>query len=114
MNNKERELYRLLDIAIQCCAITNEDGSYSITKEDILGKTRIENVVMTRCVLISLILRSGYSITTVAKFLNRTIPAIRYLEKLSNTLSKTSRAYKIAINEAFIKTEKDKEKESKD
>jgi hypothetical protein len=114
MNNKERELYRLLDIAIQCCATTNLDGSHSITKEDILGKTRIENVVMTRCVLIRLILHSGYSITTAAKLLNRTVPAIRYLEKLSNDFSKTSRAYRIAVDEAFIKLEKDKEKESKD
>jgi len=113
MNNKESELYRLLDIAIQCCATTNKDGSYSITKEDILGKTRVENVVMTRCVLICLILHSGYSITTAAKFLNRTIPAIRYLEKLSDNLFKTSRAYRIAMAEATIEVEKEKEEENK-
>lgn len=113
MNNKESEVYRLLDIAIQCCATTNQDGSYSINQEDILSKNRTENIVMTRCVFICLLLHSDYSYSTVATTLNRTIPAIRHLVKISDSFFKTSRAYRIAMAEATIQVEKDKEEENK-
>lgn len=75
MNNKESEAYRLLDISIQCCSTTNKDGSSSINKEDVLGKNRTENVIMTHCVFINLLLHSGYSYSTIANILNKTIPA---------------------------------------
>ena len=106
MNNKESELHRIIDIAVKCCATQIDDkGTMSLTKEDVLGKNRTENVVMTRCILVCLILHEGYSISTIAQLLNRTIPAIRHLEKLSNTFFKTSRAYRIAIAEAVVMLE---------
>lgn len=52
MNDKERELWRVIDNVIKCCAMTNEDGSLSITKEDVLGKSKEENLVMTRCMVV--------------------------------------------------------------
>lgn len=104
MNNKQKELHRLVDIAVECCATEIDDaGTLSVTKEDVLGKNRTENVVMTRCVLICLILHQGYSIETCAKLLDRTKPAIRHLEKLSDNYFKTSRAYRIAMAEATLK-----------
>ena len=103
MNNKEKELYRLVDIAVNCCATKIDDsGTMSVTKEDVLGKSRCENVVMTRCVLLCLILHSGYSYTTAAQLLHRTVPAMRHLEILSDNYFKTSRAYRIAMAEATI------------
>lgn len=112
MNNKESEAYRLLDISIQCCSTTNKDGSSSINKEDVLGKNRTENVIMTRCVFINLLLHSGYSYSTIANILNKTIPAIRHLVKVSNSFFKLSRAYRIAIKEAYNQINKNKEEEN--
>lgn len=112
MNNKESEAYRLLDISIQCCSTTNKDGSSSINKEDVLGKNRTENVIMTRCVFINLLLHSGYSYLTIANLLNKTIPAIRHLVKVSNNFFKSSRAYRIAIKEAYNQINKNKEEEN--
>lgn len=36
MNDKEKELWRVIDNVIKCCAITNPDGTLSITREDVL------------------------------------------------------------------------------
>ena len=52
MNDKEKELWRVIDNVIKCCAITNPDGTLSITREEVLGKSRAENLVMTRCMLV--------------------------------------------------------------
>ena len=38
MNDKEKEMYRVIDNVIKCCAIELPDGTFSITKEDVLGK----------------------------------------------------------------------------
>ena len=103
MNNKEKELYRLADIAVECCALEiDENGTKSITREEVLGKSRKENVVMTRCILLCLILHSGYSITTAAQFLARTEAAVRHMEQISDQYFKTSRAYRIAMAEATL------------
>ena len=40
MNDKEKELWRVIDNVIKCCAITNIDGTLSITREEVLGKSR--------------------------------------------------------------------------
>ena len=37
MNDKEKELWRVIDNVIKCCAITNPDGTLSITREEVLG-----------------------------------------------------------------------------
>lgn len=104
MNNKEIELNRIVEIVTECCATkVNDDGDMSLYKEDILGKSRSENVVMTRCILVQQLLSAGYSITTCSQLLNRTIPAIRHLNKLGYEYLKSSRAYRIANAEATLR-----------
>lgn len=73
MNDKEKVLYGIVDCVIKCCATEIGEGVYSVTREDVLGKSRAENVVMTRCVLASQIVHAGYSVTTVAQLLGRTV-----------------------------------------
>ena len=83
MNDKEKELWRIIDNVIKCCAITTLDGTLSITREEVLGKSRSENLVMTRCMVVEQMLHAGFSITTTAKVLNRTVQAVRHLQKLA-------------------------------
>ena len=52
MNDKEKELWRVIDNVIKCCAIELPSGELSITREDVLGKSRAENLVMTRCMVV--------------------------------------------------------------
>nr|DAG90085.1 MAG TPA: hypothetical protein [Crassvirales sp.] len=52
MNKKEELIWRVIDNVISCCAITRIDGAKSITREDVVGKSREENVVLTRCLVV--------------------------------------------------------------
>ena len=108
MNNKETELYRIVDYVVSCCATQVDDkGTMSVTREDVLGKSgmmaRAENIVMTRCILVAQIVGAGYSTTTAAMLLHRTPHAIRHLLEVGSQYEKTSRAYRIANAEATLK-----------
>lgn len=104
MNNKECVLCKIIDIVVSCCATPiDENGTMSVTKDEVLGKSRSENAVMTRCVLVSQIIGAGYSTTTVANLLHRTPHAIRHILDTGYKYQETSRAYQIAHAEATLK-----------
>ena len=98
MNKKQEYLNKILDVCVKCCGYVL-NGKLSITKEDILGKNRNENVVMTRCIAVSMLLQAGFSITTCSEFMSRTAPAIRHMIQLDRHLSSTSKVYRIASRE---------------
>lgn len=99
MNKKQEYLNKILDVCVKCCGYAL-NGKLSITKEDILGKNRNENVVMARCIAIAMMIQAGFSITTCAGLMNRTNPAIRHMIQLDRQLSQTSRVYRIANRQA--------------
>lgn len=74
MNDKEKELWRVIDNVIKCCAITNPDGTLSITREEVLGKSRAENLVMARCMVVEQMTHAGFSTTTIAQVLKQLNP----------------------------------------
>lgn len=92
MNEKEKELRRIVKTVVKCCG--TEDGR--VTIEDVLGKTRTENVVMTRCILAVEIIRQGYSVTTAAWIMGRTVQAVRQMLANDAKYERVSRAYRIA------------------
>lgn len=102
MNDKEKELWRVIDNVIKCCAITTLDGTLSITREEVLGKSRAENLVMARCMVVEQMIHAGFSVTTIAQILNRTAQAIRHLEKFAFNYLKTSRVYRLATAQATL------------
>lgn len=102
MNDKEKELWRVIDNVIECCAITNTDGTLSITRKEVLGKSRAENLVMTRCMVVEQMIHAGFSVTTTAQVLNRTVQAVRHLKKLAFNYLKTSRVYRLATAQATL------------
>lgn len=104
MNNKELELYRIVDYVVDCCATqVDNTGRMSVTREDVLGKSRAENVVMTRSILVNQLVSAGFSTTTAAQLLKRTTHAIRHLLEVGHQYEQTSRAYRIANAEATLK-----------
>ena len=60
MNDKEKELWRVIDNVIKCCAIELPDGKLSITREDVLGKSRAENLVMARWGIYRIIVKERF------------------------------------------------------
>lgn len=102
MNKKEELIWKVIDNVISCCAVTRIDGVKSISREDVVGKSREENVVITRCLVVEQMVHAGFTISTIAFILNRTIQATRHLLKLSADYYETSRAFRLATSEATL------------
>lgn len=66
MNKKEELIWRVIDNVINCCAVTRIDGAKSITREDVVGKSREENVVLTRCLVVEQMVHAEFTISTIA------------------------------------------------
>ena len=47
-NNKENAMNKVIDIVVDCCATDLGNGRKSLTREDVLGKRKDENICMTR------------------------------------------------------------------
>lgn len=101
MNNKQKLFNKILDIVVNCCS-TDIDGSgrQLVTREDVLGRNRSENVTMTRAILIGQMLAAGFTITSAAALLSRTPHAIRHLVDVGYDYMQTSHAYRTANDEA--------------
>lgn len=102
MNKKEELIWRVIDNLINCYAVTRIDGAKSITREDVVGKSREENVVLTRCLVVEQMVHAGFTISTIAFILNRTVQAIRHLLKMSNDYYESSRAFRLSTSEATL------------
>lgn len=102
MNKKEQLIWSIIDNVISCCAITRADGTRSITRDDIVSKSREENVVMARALVIEQMVHAGFTITSIACILNRTVQATRHLFKMSTEFYQTSRAFRLATSEATL------------
>ena len=74
MNKKEELIWRVIDNVISCCAVTRIDGAKSITREDVVGKFREENVVLTRCLVVEQMVHAGFTISTIADYLGSSVP----------------------------------------
>ncbi len=102
MNDKERELWRVIDNVVKCCAVTKPDGCPNITREDVIGKSRAENIVMCRCMVVEQMIHAGFSITTISEILGRTVPAVRHLGKMAYSYLNSSRVYRLATAQATL------------
>lgn len=102
MNKKEELIWKIIDNVISCCAVTRIDGAKSITREDVVGKSREENVVLTRCLVVEQMVHAGFTISTIAFILNRTVQATRHLLKMSNDYYESSRAFRLTTSEATL------------
>lgn len=102
MNKKEQLIWSIIDNVISCCAITRADGTRSITREDLVSKSREENVVMARALVVEQMVHAGFTITSIACILNRTVQATRHLFKMSIEFYQTSRAFRLATSEATL------------
>ena len=102
MNKKEQLIWSIIDNVISYCAITKVDGTHSITREAIVIKSREENVVMARALVVEQMIHAGFTISSIACILNRTVQATRHLFKMSTEFYQTSRAFRLATSEATL------------
>lgn len=99
MNNKEKELRRIVDAVVDCCATTDENGRPDMDVAAVLSKKKTENLVLTRCILVAAIVKQGYSVGTVARLLGRSVHAVRQMIASDTRYQALSRAYRIARKE---------------
>ena len=66
MNDKEKLFYHVVEVAARCCSYTLKDGRQSITVADVLGKSRRENVQLTRNIAVGLLVALGFTVSTCA------------------------------------------------
>ena len=95
MNEIEKEICRVVDVVIECCA-TNNENAISITKEEILGKSKKENANFARTMLAHFLHKDGFSVTTLAFMFNRSQQSVRNLIVSHDAYIKQSNAYRIA------------------
>ena len=55
-NNKDNAMNKVIDIVVDCCATDLGNGRKSLTREDVLGKRKDENICMTRTILVNQLL----------------------------------------------------------
>lgn len=102
MNKKEELIWKVVDNVISCCCVTKADGTKSITREDIISKSREENIVMARCLVVEQMVHAGFTIATIGFIIDRTVQAVRHMLKMSTLYYETSRAYRLATSEATL------------
>ena len=71
MNEKDFELDRIVSVVIDCTK-SNIWSDNSITKEELLGKSKNENACMARAILVSQLVKTGFTISTISGLLRRT------------------------------------------
>lgn len=101
MNDKQTLIYEVLDIVIRYCE-TNVDDKSNLTREDILGPSRCENIIMTRCLFATQMVFMGFSRTTIAKMLHRTEKAVGNMLQQAHQFRIQSYAYRLAEAESTI------------
>ena len=81
MNKKEELIWRVIDNVISCCAVTRIDGAKSITREDVVGKSREENVVLTRCLVVEQMVQRNMNKSELKEKIRRMKMEIQELEE---------------------------------
>lgn len=100
MNSKESLLDSVLRIGVECCSTKlDELCLIPITLEDVLGKKKTDNILMTRCMIVSKIRALGYSVETIAKVFKRTPMSIRNIVVVARQYHDYSSAYRLAERE---------------
>ena len=102
MNDKDYELDRIVSVVINCTKSSIWSDN-SITREELLGKSKNENACMARAILVSQLINAGFTISTISGLLRRTAQGIRHIIKTNYSLLKSSRVYKIASGEVAEK-----------
>ena len=104
MNDKEAYIYKILDICVEECTFDLSEAT-NVKAEDILSKCKRENVVMTRCIFVTMMRFMGYSKTTAAAVLGRTEQAVTDILNVAHDYRKTSWAYRVAEAKCTLRIE---------
>lgn len=112
MNDKDKEMHRIIDAVIEACTTTINESTYSISKADVLGKCKKENTNITRSMLAYHLLQFGLCVTTISMLFGKSVQAVRNMINTHYELMKESKAYRIANSQVIRKLKESEEQES--
>lgn len=102
MNDKQKWLDTIIDIVVECCDV-KYNGRSSISRADVLGKTKREAVVLTRSMLALQLKHEGYTVDTIAMILDRSPDTIRDLITAGYDSVSNNKAFRRAAAEVALK-----------
>lgn len=77
MNDINREITRIIETVIEHSMTEIGHEHMSITKTEVLGKSRKENAIRVRCLVTHFLFKHGLSLTTIGMILGKSVQAIR-------------------------------------
>lgn len=114
MNDKEKLFYHVVETVARCCSYTLKDGRQSITVADVLGKSRRENVQLTRNIAVGLLVALGFTVSTCAVMMHRSPPAIRCMMRADKQMQETSHVYRLAQRQARGECRSERQEQEKE
>ncbi len=101
MNVKETLITTALDNVVKGCSVESYSNIKSITKEDILGKSRAQLVVIARCILVKVLVKLGFPLITIAELLHKSKNTVRNLLTIGDQYMKTSNVFKLVYEDVL-------------
>ena len=108
MNDINKEIHRIIDTVIECSKAVFSHEHMSVTKEEVLGKSRKENAIRVRCLIAYFLYNDGLSITTIGQILGKSSRAVRYKLSLHDTFYKSSNIFRIVHAQIIRQLKKNK------
>ncbi len=99
INNINKEINRVIDTVIECSKAVVSHEHFSVTKDEVLKKSKKENAFRVRCLIVYFLYKDGLSITTIGMLLGRTSQSVRYKLTQHDEFMKTSNIYRLVANE---------------
>lgn len=96
MNEQQRKLKMIINVVISACITTIMiEDEEEILMRDVFSKSKKENAIRTRTLLVVALRRYGFTAETVCKVLNLSKSSVSKMMSSHETLKKTSRAYEL-------------------
>lgn len=107
MNDINKEIHLIIDTVIACSKAEIAHDVMSVTKEEVLGRSRKENAIRVRSLIAYFLYNDGLSITTIGQILGKSQQAVRYKLALHDNFYKSSHIFRI-VHAQIVRTLKEK------
>lgn len=108
MNDINKEINRIIDTVIECSKSVVSHEHMSVTREEVLGRSRKENAIRVRCLIAYFLYNDGLSITTIGQILGKSSRAVRYKLSLHENYYTSSNIFRIVHAQIVRKLKKNK------
>ena len=95
MNDISKEINRIIDTVIDCSKAAIGNDHTSVTRDEVIGRSKKENAVRVRCLVAHFLYKHGLSITTIGMLLGKSTQAVRNKLGMHDNFMRESQIYRI-------------------